>query len=476
MKKYSISLIFISILQISFSQNILQLTASQFHSILKEFDFKNSVIIDSRDSLMFQTEHIKNAINIDANNSDVENLISKFNNKKIIAVYCTTHNRTNKIIEILKKLNYNGQIIDITDGITGWKSNGFETFTQKKIANNLQPLQDTIFKPSGKIIIQVFGNFDYNATQNIDKKFSFWFGRAHFGYEYQYNKNFSAKIIIDAGRPTTIGTITVLDSNGNNLNIINNSKQGAYYTINLKFASLEWKPSKIFKIQAGAVLQNHYITQEKFWGFRYLAETFQDRYYKLPSADLGFITYIKPNNKLAFDFALTNGEGFRFDQDNYGDIKIAAGTDLNFVKNLQTRLYYHNIKSKNPSKPAIEQLFSGFAGYKIQNKFRIGAEYNYLKNNLNITNQDLFGYSIYASVTLLKNFEFFARYDNLMSNTKTNETIQWNYNQDGQAIISGIHTSPISNINFSINYQSFIPENSDIKLQNHILISFEYKL
>jgi len=33
--------------------------------------------------------------------------------------------------------------------------------------------------------------------------------------------------------------------------------------MNLKFASLEWKPSEHFKMQAGAVLQNHYMTQER---------------------------------------------------------------------------------------------------------------------------------------------------------------------------------------------------------------------
>ena len=40
---------------------------------------------------------------------------------------------------------------------------------------------DSTFKPNGKPIIQVFGNFDYNATNNAKKTYGFWFGRAHFG-------------------------------------------------------------------------------------------------------------------------------------------------------------------------------------------------------------------------------------------------------------------------------------------------------
>lgn len=339
-----------------------------------------------------------------------------------------------------------------------------------------QAQPDTTFKPSGKPIIQVFGNFDFNATKDVQKQYGFWFGRAHFGYEYLFSKQFSGKIIIDAGRPTTLGTIVVKDTAGNNLPVSVSSKEGAYYTMNLKFASIEWKPSEHFKIQAGAVLQNHYMTQERFWGYRYLAETFQDRYYKMPSSDLGFIVYYKANEKFGIDVALTNGEGFRFDQDAYGDVKIAVGFDYKPIKGLQARVFYDYLKSKDPLKPAEQQLFSVFAGYKHDNKYRIGAEYNYRKNNSNIPHHDLLGYSVYGSYRIFKKMEYFARYDHLMSNEISGDAHVWNYNGDGQAIITGLHFSPVANINFSINYQGFIPENASIVLQHHILLSFEYKL
>lgn len=335
---------------------------------------------------------------------------------------------------------------------------------------------DTIFKPSGKPIIQVFGNFDFNAAKDAQKQYGFWFGRAHFGYQYQFSKQISAKIITDMGRPTTVAQITVKDTSGNILPLTNASKEGSYYTITLKFANIEWKPNNLLTLQVGGILQNHYITQEKFWGYRYLAETFQDRYYKIPSSDLGFIAYIKPNEKFGFDFALTNGEGFRFDQDAYGDVKIATGVDFKPVKGLQTRLFYDYTTSKNPLKPADQQLFSFFAGYKFKEKFRIGAEYNYRKNHLNIANQDLFGYSIYGSYSISKKFEYFARFDNLASNKKPNQLNEWNYNADGKAIITGVHYNPVNGINLSLNYQGFIFENTNNNTQHHILMSFEYKL
>lgn len=328
----------------------------------------------------------------------------------------------------------------------------------------------------GKHIIQVFGNFDYDLTKGSKKNYGFWFGRAHFGYEYQFNKEFMGKIIIDAGRPTTIGEIKVKDTSGNNLPVNISSKDGAYYTMNLKFAFVEWKPNDIFKIQVGAVLQNHYMTQEKFWGYRYVAETFQDRYYKMPSSDLGFITYIKLNEIAGFDFALTNGEGFRYDQDKYGDVKVATGFDFNPTKSLQTRIFYDYLKSKDPKKPAEQQLFSFFTGYKLKDRFRIGGEYNYRKNHLNIAHQDLYGFSIYGSYRFYRNTEYFLRYDKLSSNKKPNQANSWNIDGDGQAIITGMHYSPLTNINFSLNYQRFILKNSVSNSPTHFLLSFEYKI
>ncbi len=332
------------------------------------------------------------------------------------------------------------------------------------------------FKPSGKPIIQVFGNFDYNASENAQKKYGFWFGRAHLGYEYQFSQQFSGKIIIDMGRPTTVGQIEVTDANGNKLNVTNNSIAGSYYSMTLKFASLQWQPNEHFNVQVGGVLQNHYITQEKFWGYRYVAPTFQDKYYGIPSSDLGLIAYYKASEKFGFDVALTNGEGFRFDQDPYGDVKIASGVDFNPVEGLQTRFFYDNTKSKNPSKPAVQQLLSFFTGYKYNDKFRIGGEYNYRMNHLNINDHDLFGWSFYGSLALEKDLAFFARFDLLQANTLTGQTNNWDYPNTGKAYIAGLHYNLAKGVSVSLNYQGWQPENDNLAFQHHVLMSFEYKI
>lgn len=124
------------------------------------------------------------------------------------------------------------------------------------------------FKPVGKSIIQVFGNAGFDMDQ---ERYDYNFTRAHLGYQYQFSPNWSAKVIIDRGRSTSVGEIKVTDSSGEELQVENSSKEGAHYSMFLKFASLELKVDQDLKLQAGAVLQNHYITQERFWGLRYVA-------------------------------------------------------------------------------------------------------------------------------------------------------------------------------------------------------------
>lgn len=478
-KIVSCQLLMLFTLQVAQSQTIVNLTSNEAKRILEKDHSNNLVIIDGRDNSMFSKGYIKNAINIDAFDEQAPILLAQYIQKDSILVYCTNCNRTTRINELLKESEYSGTILNMTDGITGWKNNQYEISKPVKdlVLIQQEKTEEKIEEktPKGKPIIQVFGNFDYNATHNAQKQYGFWFGRAHLGYEYQFNEQFAGKIIIDAGRPTTIGTIEVIDTSGNNLDVTNTSKEGSYYTMTLKFASLEWKPTANIKIQAGGILQNHYITQEKFWGYRYLAETFQDRYYKIPSGDLGIIGYFTLTEKIGFDVALTNGEGFRFDQDAFGDVKLASGIDFKPIKNLQTRFYYDYTKSDNPAKPAEQQLFSFFAGYKAS-KFRIGGEYNYRKNHLNITKHNLYGWSFYGSLLIAKKIELFARYDQLSANTLSGENTSWYFTNLGNGYITGLHYNAFEGIHISLNYQGWQPKNNSLEFQHHLLLSFEYKL
>lgn len=329
--------------------------------------------------------------------------------------------------------------------------------------------------PKGHPIIEVFGNTNYNLSADAGQQLRFAIGRAHIGYQYRFDHRFSCKVILDRGRPTTIDKMRVSDSLGNFYDVTSSVKEGSFYTMTLKFANLVWQVNEKLRIEGGGILQNHYITQERFWKYRFVAQTFQDRYFHIPSGDLGFIAYYKINHLLGFDFALTNGEGFRVDQDAFGNIKLAGGIDLYPLKNLQVRLYYHH-KSYNDTMAALqEQLFSFFTGYQLGEKARIGFEYNYMMDFDGIPGMDSYGFSIFGDILLSKGFSFFGRLDELKFKLPPNEKNQ-SLQKDTYALITGFNYNPIHDVGISVNYKGLFSKNKTSTQTNIIALDLMYRL
>jgi hypothetical protein len=320
-----------------------------------------------------------------------------------------------------------------------------------------------------KPIVQVFGHASYLIE---DHYYDYNFTRAHLGLEYQFNKDWSAKIIVDRGRATSVGEITVTDSLGNEYYVDDTSVEGAYYTMYLKFASLQWKVNDQLTLQGGAILQNHYITQERFWGLRYVAQTFQDLYWGIPSSDLGLIAYYKLNEAFSFDAAITNGEGVRNAQDESGKVKLSGGINIKPTEILQLRFYYHN-RQTNDADSKTEEMYAAFVGVQQSPKFKIGAEFNYMKHLSYTDNLNSYGYSLYSTYKAGQKTELFTRYDKLLYDDP-NHVIAEN-NSDGNKIIAGVSHSPIKGVNIALNYQGWIPDNSYTDSENNIRISMEFK-
>ncbi len=313
-----------------------------------------------------------------------------------------------------------------------------------------------------KPIVQVFGTASYDIENNI---YGYSFARAHLGFEYQFNEKWKSKIIVDRGRATSVGEIIVTDLNGNSMVAQNSSTEGAYYTMFLKFASLQWKVNDRFSLGGGAILQNHYITQERFWGLRYVAQTFQDLYWHIPSSDLGFIANYKLNKVLSFDVAITNGEGPRKIQDVFGKVKFAGGMDINLSDKIQTRIYYHNRQSIMDNEKN-EQLVSVFAGLTLSTKLKIGGEFNYIENLYYLEQLNSYGFSIFSTYKLVDKTELFARYDRLCND---------NFTDNRNSLIGGISYSPVDGISISLNYQGCLQDEILNTNENNFLLSMEYK-
>lgn len=326
--------------------------------------------------------------------------------------------------------------------------------------NNLRP------------IVQVFGTAGYQFNQN---QYDFSIGRAHLGFEYQFNEKWSSKIIIDRGRPTSISDLRITDTEGNQLYIDWNYSEGAYYTMFLKFASLKFKVTKHLSIEGGAILQNHYITQERFWGLRYVAQTFQDLYWKIPSTDLGFIAYYTFNEHFSVDAAITNGEGPRIAQDDAGNVKVAGGINLNPGNGkVFSRIYYHYRQVGTEDANAEEQMASVFAGIKPMPQLKIGGEFNYMNNFQGISGFESYGYSLYTMWAINTKTEIFIRFDRILY-TLPDKLKSTSFNC-GNTYMAGISYHPVNGVSASINFQDQVPDHAIDNSQPSLNLSLEYKL
>ena len=331
------------------------------------------------------------------------------------------------------------------------------------------------FHPVGNIVVQVINRTEYNVSEAVG---GMYVNRSHFGYQYQFAQQWSAKVVVDAGRPTVFTNLQVNDSVGNPQQLSYQYKEGSYNTMALKFSYLEWRPGKQFVLQAGGILQNHYITQEKFWGYRYIFETFQDRYFATPSGDLGAIARFSPLPWFSVDLALTNGEGFRMNQDTRGKVKWAAGIDLKPAEWIQFRLYADR---KNMYMPGAEnvsqQVYSAFSGFRYNHRFRVGFEFTRLNGYNGSAGRDLFGVSAFTAWSIFKRMECFVRYDALDSNGLDGGVGGWNKENDGQLWLAGLHYAVVKGVNLSLNYRYHVAATHAMASDYSVLsFAFEYKI
>ncbi|MCX6225818.1 MAG: outer membrane beta-barrel protein [Bacteroidia bacterium] len=302
-----------------------------------------------------------------------------------------------------------------------------------------------------KPIVHFFANAEYNPSTDVSKDYSFWIGRMMFGFQYQYDKHWSAKILIDRFRLTE-----------------------SMNTMYLKVANLRWTPDDRFAIEGGAISQNNFIPFETFWGYRFVAETFQDRYFGIPSTDLGFAAYYTINKMLSVDVAVTNGEGPRIDQDNFGKVKLAGGLNFYPADHIQTRAFYHLKSSGEPGYTAKEHLFNVYVGYRAGDQARFGAEFTYVNNNLGVPVYNTYGGTVFGCVALYKSLNFLVRYDRLI--VENNSDIIVPYIDSQNALITGLSLSSVKGITLCLNYQGSYHTDQIKPTSHRILFSFEYKI
>jgi opacity protein-like surface antigen len=319
--------------------------------------------------------------------------------------------------------------------------------------------QDTEENPKGTVTGKIFFNYHIDATEDTEQGSAFELTRAYLGYKYKFNDKFTATVLLDAGK----------------------NSAGSAQTVFIKNAKLDYKANSNITLSAGVIGMKQYNDQEKFWGYRYLYKALADEYEFGTSADLGFIAAFKISNALKFDFIVVNGEGYKELQDVSGKTRIGANLVYTPGNNWILKAYYetmNGIDIDDETKETTVNNIALFAGYKLNDKFRIGAEYNYMQNGETYKSpaqdKDLQGLSFYSAYNINKKWNVFGRYDQLSSNSLSGEPEDWNFSNDGNTIIAGVEFKPTGGVNTSVNYRYTNFEDSSNNNASLIYFNLEF--
>ena len=284
------------------------------------------------------------------------------------------------------------------------------------------------FSQSGEPIVKIYTNF-HSSFYDGEVHNAFQIQRAYFGYGYDFNDNFSGKILLDVGDPG-FGKLQM--------------------TAYLKNAYGQYKNDKVL-VKFGMIGLHQFKMQEDLWKGRYFQKSFMDEYKFGPSADLGVYVKYNIHDFLSIDGTISNGEGYKIIEID-SIFKYAVGMTVHPFEGMSLRVYGDVMGEQS--------TIALYAGYKDKN-LSIGGEYNRQLNHRNNPLIDLGGISVYSSYKI-KKFRPFIRYDHLTSDI------------GGQKVISGIEYNVIKGINITPNYQYWI-SNQDIVIQT-IYLSLEFKI
>lgn len=319
--------------------------------------------------------------------------------------------------------------------------------------------QESTENPKGKVTGKVFFNYHMDETKDAEQSSAFELTRAYLGYQYTFNDKFSATVLLDAGK----------------------NSAGSNHTAFVKNAKLDYKAESWLTLSLGILGLKQFKDQEKFWGYRYIYKSFTDEYGFGPSADLGFTAAFKISDKLKADVLIVNGEGYKNVQDASGNNRYGADLVYTPSDSWIFKAYYDTmagIDADNATQETTVSNIALFAGYKINKKFRIGAEYNLMQDGIEYKKpakgKDLQGLSFYSTYDLNEKWNVFGRYDQLSSNKLSGQINDWNYSDDGDTIIAGFEFKPTKGVNTSVNYR--FTDFKDASNNNASLIYFNLEL
>ena len=298
---------------------------------------------------------------------------------------------------------------------------------------------DSTNYPNQHLFGNIFTDFRHDLLHHSSPNTAFELSTALLGYKVQLSKYIKATLIYDVTH-TTDNIIT----NDTAIHIF--YTKGSQYTAFLKMAEIDWQFAPSFELSAGQLLNQQYLTvQDKFWGYRFVSVTSQERFRFGYPADFGMRLTYRYHSLFNWSIGAVNGDGPFARQDEAGTILFQNNVEYRPLNKYIVKLYsgFENKKS--------DQIFTNalFLGYHTK-LFKIGFEYNRVDHSVNSSLNNKEGSSIYGALTISPHIDIFARYDYLIH--ATNYRYDWlgitgfNYHQNG--------------LNTGLNLQYFTSDNS----------------
>lgn len=284
----------------------------------------------------------------------------------------------------------------------------------------------------GKPIAEIFTDFHCNLNDSTGTT-GFSLNRAYLGYLFQPAGNFSGSLIVNIGNPDDLPAGAI-------------HRRYAYF----REASISYLKNKL-NITMGITGTRLFDFQQKFWGKRYIANTYQSINGYGYVADLGVALNYKFNDIWAGDVTIMNGEGYSDIQMDNG-VRTSLGLIFTPVKQVALRIY-GDIESVNNR---LRYTLVSFLGFK-NDILTIGAEFSYKTKLDMINNHNSWGISGTGGIKILPKTELFARYDYSASKVIPGEYIQWNSLKDGQFAVAGLQYTFTENVKMALNYQGRRP-------------------
>jgi len=302
----------------------------------------------------------------------------------------------------------------------------------------------------GKPITEIFTDFHYNL-KDTSKTTGFGLNRAYIGYNFLPAGSFSATVILNIGSPDDLAPGSV-------------HRRYSFF----REASIAYIKDNL-TITLGITGTRLFDFQQKFWGKRYVANTYQSNNGYGYVADLGVVIDYKFNDVWKGDIMVMNGEGYSDLQLDNG-VKSSAGITFTPVKQVAIRIYGDIENPKNEWR----YTFIGFAGFK-NDLITIGGELSYRSNLDLIPGHNAWGISGTAGITIFKKTELFARYDYSTSVILPGEVTNWNWSRDGKFSIYGVQYKFSDNVKMALNYQGTYPYDNNKQDINAVFVNAAFK-